>query len=399
MKKKNEGEKIECLSDYIKKKAKTKKCSVLEWWNAVMIKFPLCSLATHVGKYTHPDSKVFLYYRGTETCVDDYICSDTVKGRLDIVVSSSANSDIVSFLMKKLNTKGETVFDDLSNGGANVKKELDSLGLDFNVLKEGFDSLLKKPVESPKETEDILKQVFFPVNEYEYHLLTPIISSSLLYEESKRINSWNKNVRQCRDSKYECFGQEGCEIRNVMQISFGGAQPHNISGLNSTQKGKYSIIEAMPPILKKKNIRIPRKNFFFETIYYKRYTDLFRRMHHLLLWRIRVNNKNSRDKLEVCVLDIIDEILASVYQLRQEPAGWSETSTLTQAQKIWLDELYTIQRKESEWIPEIGLDFSRWLIEVYEKVMGTKAVKLGDDWLILFKRIIEESLEKELRMK
>ena len=48
------------LEERIEDKAKKKKVRTEEWLESCISKIPECKLATHIGKFTHPATKVFI---------------------------------------------------------------------------------------------------------------------------------------------------------------------------------------------------------------------------------------------------------------------------------------------------------------------------------------------------
>lgn len=384
---------ITCLSAYIENMAEKKNLSTAEWWNSVIPNVSKCQLSSHVGKFTHPDVKSAVWNEN-HAVISGYVSSESILVEPDILTPAQYLG-AASFLMQPVFQNGPTVVEDLENGGEEIQKELGKLALDFTPLKEAYHEMIKESRHMPQESDSLLKQVYFPIGNGDYHLLSIMTASGLLGEVKNRVQSLNWNTAYCHTSKNENYGGDCCEIRGLVQISFGGTKPQNISVLNSRQKGSFVMLRSLPPSLQDKSVRAPQKDFFSDTLYYGRYKDTFTRLHHLM--QIGWNNKDIRDAIKECALDLVDDVLELSYSLRGKEAGWSETSKLPESQKIWLDAAYDGKRKEYDWIPEVSLSFGRWLIFSYEKLLGNDKILLGDGELHFFRDQMEEVLQEEVR--
>ena len=87
--------------------------------------------------------------------------------------------------------------------------------------------------------------------------------------------------------------------------------------------------------------------------------------------------------------------------LREKTAGWSlqkDYESLPQAQKIWLDEAYALQRKDNEtWERELATQFGRWVINKYFHILKEDKVLLGDDELAYVKKVMRDAIRKDVR--
>lgn len=71
----------------------------------------------------------------------------------------------------------------------------------------------------------------------------------------------NKEARQLK--KKDEYSENGFdELFNLTRISYGGTKPQNISVLNSNSAGKVYLLPSLPPSLKKRDVRLPRYDFF-----------------------------------------------------------------------------------------------------------------------------------------
>lgn len=386
---------ITCLSEYIEDAAKKKKKSVAEWWDGIMQNIPKCQMASHVGKFTHPGiSGVSLWNQEKEKS-SGYISTATVPCDLDLLVSSASYLGAVYLLIQPVRKEGKTVLADLETGGAETEKELAKLHLNIAPLKAGYAAMMEGSWALPKESDGRLKQVYFPTGEDSYHLLSLLTASGLLAEVKKRIWAWNGHARNARNAKSELYGEDNCEIKDLVQISFGGANPQNISGMNTRQNGKFFLVRSMPPFLQKGVLRLPKKDFFLNTMYYRSYEFTFRRLH--VLFQLDRNNREIRQMIRDSVMDLVDAAIMRASLLQQKDGGWSEGCALPVSQKIWLDAMYEEERAEGEWVEEVSLAFGRWLLRSYERILGKEKILLGDGELRFFRNQMEKVLKEEVR--
>ena len=269
------------------------------------------------------------------------------------------------------------------------------MGVSFDTMRQEGERMMATA--DPAATDGRLRQIYFPVGEGVYHLLTVLPSSSLL----QVLNGRSRNMRQhrfdCRNEKSEFYGNACDEIMERTVIGFGGTKAQNISAFNARVAGKADLLMSMPALLEGEKIRRPHRNFLEETVPYRAYFFLFRNLHELFL--MERNNAEIRNKREALVCDLIDVILQSCYRLREEPAGWSngeEFLNLPQIQKIWLDEQYREERTD-EWAKETGKYFAKWFIYKYRRIKKEQRVSLGEEEMKHIRHAMIKVLMEEVR--
>lgn len=385
-----EKEEIVRLSQYMGKTAEKKSKPVPVWWDEIIRNIPRCQLATHVGKFTHPDVKISLWNHGREVN-EGYVSSSSILAEDDILTPAQYLG-AASVLMQPVVENGPTVLEDLADGGERVRKELDVFHLALEPLQQAVRDMMANSSQMPGETDGRLKQVYFPIGDGTYHLLSPLTASGFLFELKQRILAMNRERRDAHDPKKEVYGTDCRELTNLTMVGFGGTKPQNISVLNSRSSGVFYMLPSLPPELGRREIRRPRQNFFTETLYYRRYTEIFHSLHRLMVKA--PNNIDVRNAIREKILDLVDVSLAQAWKLMALPAGWSEETALPECQKIWLDAGRKDQAEDMYWTHEVGLQFGRWVIRSYEKTEGREAVALGDGELTLFADCMEDVLRE-----
>ncbi|MGI6075623.1 MAG: type I-F CRISPR-associated protein Csy1 [Pyramidobacter sp.] len=387
------------LAEYIKKEAQSKKISPVEWYEKNIGRIPHCRLATHVGKYTHPEAKAFLYERCSSGS-REYVTTASAEVLTDLVYSSAEYVGAAKFLLCELEDS-RSLFQHVKEDDPEVFQELRELGLDPQKLVEALKSLRDTPM--PDATEYCLRQVYFPMEDGTYRLLTPLPQSSLLAALNKKYWAMNEKRRASRTPGDSQYGESHTQLINCLVMGFGGTKPQNISTLNNGNHGKAALLQSLPPRLEDRELRLPHRDFFSETLPYFRHRDSFMKLH--TLFKCDRNNKEIRARIRELVSDLADEALQYCYELRGEGEGWSDRescSKLPKSQKIWLDDKYTEARKDGQWIQEVADAFGRWFIRKYQWVVtGAKEVPvvLGDAEMTSFAGALEAALREEVRFQ
>lgn len=385
------------LAEAMRKSAEKKNLPLADWWEGIVKNIPQSRAATHVGKFTNPDVKVILRSAGNgET--PGYVETGSVSSGEDILTPAQYIGS-ANFLLQNT-AEGQTVLTSAGDADGETHRALAENHLEEESFLRAVAELKEKSEELPTETDGRLKQVYFPVEDGEYHLLTVLPSSCLLAELNGRV--WQETRRRwdCHDPKNLCYGEDCMDFPNLTQVGFGGTKPQNISTLNAKQGGKFFLLPSLPPLLEKRELRVPKKNFFTETLYRPRFTGQIIALHKWM--RQDRNNLEVRETIKERTAEIVDSVLAAAYALRKQGAGWTADTSLPAAQKIWLDDAYAAERKNADWTGEIGGAFARWLLYSYEKSAGKlpgkeKPVALGEGEFQFFKKQMQDILEKEVR--
>ncbi len=382
--------------EYVKNQATAKKKTPAAWLEGIINHIPNCTLATHVGKFTHPSSKN-VDINDTEKQPDlPYVVTAAVHHPVDIVVNA-AYIGTAKFLLYELEDE-KTVLQHLQEADVQLQQEIEQLGVSFTQVSSMIAAICRPS--QPTQTSGYIKQVYFPISPAAYRLVSVLPSSSIMIEVKRRIMEENSKRKECCDAKNNRYGEPYRTWADTTDIHFGGTKPQNISALNSAQGGSFLALSSLPPVIQKKDIRIPKKDFFQETLPYKDYVSLFRALHTDILTN-GINNRHVRRKREEIIGCIMQLAWTYCYMLREEPAGWSlpkDYESLPQAQKIWLDEAYALQRKDNKtWERELQTQFGRWVINKYFRILKDSKVLLGDDELAYVKKVMRDAIRKDVR--
>lgn len=314
------------------------------------------------------------------------VAMDTVRN----AVTNNIAIDVYNFLALNL-SDNKTIFEHLEQDTESIKNQLVCPNFTYDEIKSGL-LAIKEDENKQKITSDLIKQVFFPVGKG-YHLLSLLTSSGLLYELKNQLNDirFSEKTKKSReDKKKNTFNETGFdEIYGLTAIGYGGTKPQNISVLNNKNGGIAYLLPSMPPVLNKQSTRIPKTNFFGNTLYFKNYTESFKSLEKLI--QPDINNINIRLGIDNVIRFVISQVIEKSWALRQLDAGWSDKTNLKAHQKIWLDLGYQQQREDdTEWLDTLIKEFARWFIHSYEKVIGNNLINTE---MLHIKTLIEEQKE------
>lgn len=356
-----------------------KKKSSEEWLKGVSKKASQLSGATHPPKFSHPDAKASAVNASSNERPDGFLRTGNCKCELDIIGNAAA-FDVFKFLNVTLRD-GKPLWEHIEKRDPEVLKFFESNGIDSEELVNELLAIRNRG-EATKSSPKV-KQVYFPVEE-NYHLLSVLSPSGIMLKLKKKIVDvlFSEESKQERE-KYRKgeFGKHGfSRLPNLTLVGYGGTKTQNISTLNSSSGGKFYLLPSLPPVLQERDFRLPRFDFFKESIWVNSFKNEFQWFHQIL--KQDRNNYSVRESRDRAIYQIVDRVIDHVWSIREHSEGWSEGtrySNLPRSQKILLDNLHREERCSSdEWTKEVLESFSRWIIFSYREVFDRDAVLLGD---------------------
>ena len=356
------------LMDYVKEKAKEKEKTPVEWLQNIATKASQCRIGTHIGRFVHPSANVLLRDMLPEVDTRGYVTTSSVNCDIDIS-TNAAYLGTAKFLLLELDD-GITVYEHMKKDPSFLAKELSDFDMDFVALQQAFLSA----DDASAATDERLRQVYFPLENKDYHLLTVLPPSSVAIELRKRIRDMEFHAKKVRKNEIPDTSYE--TVFDLTEIAYGGTKPQNISTQNSNNGGRTYLLPSLPPLWKELQVTIPNEEFFVNTVYVKDYRELFQELHKT--YRQYKNNMEIRAtarKQECC---IIDSVLIKAYALQEKAPGWSHNTNLDKAECIWLDGEYAREQQNQDWQEEIAEKFAKWFVDNYKKINGRNSVELGD---------------------
>jgi len=358
------------------------------------------SLVSHPAKFSHPSAKTSSIIAVAAKNTDGFVRTGNTVESLD-VFGNAAAMDVYKFLTLVL-TDGQTVLQHLEQNSDSIQQQFTLPSASYAELAPAL--LAIKSTDTEKTvTSAIVKQVYFPVAENDYHLLSVLTPSSLMFTLKQRINSlrFSEEAKAAREAKKNNHHHDSelAEIYSLTVVGFGGTKPQNISVLNSQNYGTAYLLESLPPIFKKRNINPPKSNFFSDSLntehkyFEENFKEFFNELHKQL--SSDTNNIHVRNKRDELIKNIIYQVADKLWQIRYLDAGWSTSDNyqnLPKPQKIWLDQAYQDTRQQqTDWQDDIKTGLARWLANSYKETQGDKALSIDDDrYKPHFIRLIED---------
>jgi len=351
------------------------------------------SLTTHPSKYSHPDANSSAIYSKPTYNNTGFLTIGGISVEDDVIFATAAYMPIYQFLTLVLND-GFSVIDHLY-------KNTDIIRQQFSAVENYYqmrESLLQVRTNNTElYTDEKIKQIYFPHSK-NYHLLSTVSSSSVMFSLKKRIkdiNSYDNNKEAIEYRKNnEYFESTYKDIKNVTIQGHVKSNPQCVSQLNKDNFGEVYLLESVPPILKKRDIYFPKYNFFRDSFRNYEYREVFDALHNL--FKTNYNNIRIREGRDYRLQDLMERIIDKMWAVRAvcKEQYRSEDSQLRIHQKIWLcEEFQHTREKEEDWLEKLCKEISSWIIQTYEKLLGKHACKLGESVRLHIHEIITQNRE------
>jgi len=353
-------------------------------------------MVSHPGKFSHPSAKTSAIIATAKHQNDGFLRTGNAEVELD-VLGNAAALDVFKFLSCKM-VDGKTVLAHLEKDIYHVKSQLDVCAEPYDEIRGGL-LAIKQDEDCKSKTSGRVKQVYFPVGEGEYHLLSIMTPSSLLFKLTDRIREMHfsdetKEAREARkNQQYHAKGFS--EVFGLSAVGYGGTKPQNVSVLNNQHGGVAYLLPSSPPTLARRKVQPPRQDFFKDSLWGPGFKDDFDKLHKLL--NQDPNNMHIRKQRDWLIRAIVYQVADRLWFIRSLDSGWSDSDNyqkLPEYQKIWLDQQYKAKRQgNSQWLATMEKDLARWLVLTYRKLLDHEALPFGDDELSHVTRIISECEE------
>lgn len=372
------------------------KFSLKEWLPDAAKRVTQLSMVSHPSKFSHPSAKTSSVIAQAKQINDGYLRSGNVSYPLD-VFGNAAAMDVFKFLSLPL-TEKLTVLDGFERQEESLKTLLVGADLDFETLSTEF--LKIKATDTSVKTDHLVKQVYFPIEQAEYHLLSVLTPSGLITRLKQSIDTirFSEETKQAKELRRKNEHHEigYADIFDLTITAYGGTQPQNVSVLNSQNAGRAYLLSSCPPMLEKRAIRLPKTDFFAQCLHRKNYQESFIQLHKFM--QLDLNNDDIRTAIRNIIQFVIDQILVLASKTREYSVeGWSNQdyyASLPKLQRIWLDKIYQTEREEDhDWRDELSREIARWILRSYEKVISD-AYKLGTGEILDVKQRVEKSLQQ-----
>ncbi|VEJ56868.1 type I-F CRISPR-associated protein Csy1 [Pragia fontium] len=359
------------------------------------------SVASHPCTFSHPSARknkngyVSSIIAKNKPRTDGFLRSGNVSVEPD-ALGNAAALDVYKFLSLAMSDQ-RSLLVHIEQESELARQLLNVPTCDYQTLRDGFLKMINTDQDSVSSSK--IKQVYFPIADGEYHLLSLLTHSGHLFELRKRLDALRfgeevKKVRECKKSNH--FHPTGYqEIFGLTTIGFGGTKPQNISVLNNQNAGKAHLLASIPPDLKPRDIRLPKTDFFKESFTAWQSKEVLESLHRLFI--TDYNNIHIREGRDYRIQQYVDLVIEKMWQVRLFLAEYQGElpDELLQEQKIWLYPEFEQQREqEDEWLDKITRQIARSLILHYSrsKVIANP-VLLADQELLAIEKVVSSNKE------
>ncbi|ATD27905.1 TPA: type I-F CRISPR-associated protein Csy1 [Vibrio cholerae] len=359
------------------------------------------SVASHPCTFSHPSARknkngyVSSIIAKNKPRIDGFLRSGNVSVEPD-ALGNAAALDVYKFLSLEMSDQ-RSLLVHIEQESELARQLLDIPSCEYQALRDGFLKMVDSDQASVSSSK--IKQVYFPIADGEYHLLSLLTHSGHLFELRKRLDALRfgdavKEARECKKTNH--FHPAGYqEIFGLTTIGFGGTKPQNISVLNNQNAGKAHLLASIPPELTPRDIRLPKTDFFKESFNAWQAKEVLESLHRL--FQTDYNNINLRDGRDYRIQQYVDLVIEKMWQVRLFLEAYSGelSSALPLEQKIWLYPEFAEQRQqEDEWLDKIIRHIARGLINHYSRSkVITSPITLADQELLAIEKVVASNKE------
>lgn len=353
------------------------------------------NFVTHPIKFTHGDAKGSSIYAlgGGDDTSTTYVTTSTLKRPSIDVDGNAAALDVAGLL--QLAADGMSVGQRIAEGDISALASFAENNVQLEDWRLGFAQALTN---TELRTHTLAKQVYIPLPDGSYHLVSPLFASSLAQEiytrvSDSRFSEESKELRRLRREKRHS-PQTLVEFRDIAVQTYGGTKPQNISSKNSSRRGRAYLVSCEPPSWK--NVpQPPRNHDTFWRGYERRVWATVRRLIAFLeKLPDDANNLRIRDARAEFVDELIEQFLlySTEIQAAFKP-GWSIATELTRVEQFWLDpwssdEGFQQERASSNWQRKLAEQFAFWL----NRKLSAKKMLLKDTEYHEWRKLLEHKL-------
>jgi len=336
------------------------------------------SISTHPCTFSHPSARKNKNGYVTPIIADVQQQNDGLLRSGNVEVSSDALGnaaalDVYKFLNLVM-SDNQKLIKHIESESDLAKSLLNVKSASYEHLRDGFLQMISSSKTLVTSTK--IKQVYFPV-ESDYHLLSILSNSGIMYHLKERINSrrFSDEVKEIREKRKKSeYSESGySEIYDLTTIGYGGTKPQNISVLNSQNGGKAYLLPSMPPKLKKREIHFPKRNFFKDSMRTWEVSEIFDALHRIA--STDYNNIDIRNGRIRRYRQLMDKIIEKMWAIRliSQEQYYEKNSKLKSHQKIWLSHKYEETRESDDaWLDELEKEITLWILKSYEKRTNKK---------------------------
>ncbi len=348
---------------------------------------------SHVAKLTHSSNQAISLKDNSESTDYPYLITTQTIGTeyLDSGYSDARYSPITQFLSYPVANSDKQLGEYLAENEAYFSKISDNKAERLYWSEEIQKAYQPKQIRS----HTLAKQIYMPLGNDDYHLVSPMYSSSLahkIYLSIKEVHDKENPIKKARKAKQ---WHEGTYIYypNVATLGITKSMHQNASALNNTRKGLLYLFPALPPQWRvNPNPPTTMKQLFNQT-YPKQALEHIRSLLYILNKKELFINYDRKQALKDSVEDIVAQVCDAMLLIRQTQAsGWTASKDMPMYLRLFMDKDVLANNQFSQ--PEI----KAYLNEMSAKLAGlisdgikdtARTTKLENLWIKIATPILQ----------
>jgi len=355
-------------------------------------------MVTHALKFTHTDARGSSVYspEGQTQAAGmkngELLSTASLTNLVIDAVGNAAALDVAALL--QMEHEGKTLIQYIEQGDSSPLKPFAKDEIQLADWMGAFKQALEG---NELSSHKLAKQLYFPIDKGQYHLLAPLYSSSLAHALNIRIAAtrYTDEVKLVRKAKKEGRFNTApvVDFPDTAVHTYGGTKPQNVSQLNSSQGGKSFLLSCAPPnweVQSKPPLGV--KSVFSRNQFGYRVRKEVWSLRQYLLKQVDKESikpiRNQRAERVDQVLDQLVQYAAEIQNLTGQ-VGWSALPDckLSLAEQLWLDpqraeldEAFAAELVKDDWQAVVADQFARW----FNSRLKHEKLTLGDtehsDW-------------------
>ncbi len=397
------GEELEKMLE--EKQRLLEKFQLQNWMESAAQRVVQLAIVTHSLKAINPNAKGTSLYCSASSLhriqeIGSHILSNTA-APMD-VVGNAAALDVYAFL--RLEFEGKTILEWLE---AEDQDLFYALGGHEGAREwmNAFTSIRK--TKGDISSHKLSKQLYWltdddACDDGQYRILSPLYPTSLAHVLFKHIqhDRFSDTAKEAREAKrkglyspHTLHNYPGLAVQKI-----GGTKPQNVSQLNSERGGQNYLLDSSPPSWTPRNVwPLKGKEPLFERFGRQQRCAYLVGKLKTFLQSDLPPTKETRDKRDIFIDQIVDEFILYYDRLLYLEPGWTAAPTcqLSLAEKLFLDPgrahldpEFACKRNEKDWQNEICKRFGLWL----NKQLG-ETLPMGDVECLFWSQEFEEIVQ------
>lgn len=349
---------------------------------------------SHVAKLTHSSSQAISLRDNSHSDKNLHlITTQTVGSRfLDSGYSDAKVSPIAEFLSLPVANTNKQLGEFLAEDESYLAKVTDD-----KAKREYWTSQIKQAYQSQQiRSHTLAKQIYIPIGNDDYHLVSPMYSSSLAHEIAVAVKASNNKENPAKLARKQNSWSDEIYIfyPSVATLGVTKSNHQNVSSLNGQRGGLLFLFPSLPP----KWTANPNPPTHIRQILSRSYQgQLFTQVKYLLDM-FKQNelfiNHDRKLLLKTFIEDIVYLVCDEIMLVRKsQPAGWSQNHQMPSYLAMLLDAQSLQTQGFSQ--PQI----SAYLDELKSEIVQWISLNIGDDirtksletlWLKIMTPILQE---------